>query len=194
MEAIHARPLGVHGSGLDLGFQRAFRLGLLPLRALGAAARHRLGVGARQRVGSGLGHLAGEPGPYRLGTAPSGNAGLARTHLGFLGRGHLRHRPLVVLVHQLQPFRKQHPAVLPACCAEHGLLPQHQERNALQEQLRPCLRRRPLLPDRERAHRQDFSHSPPPRGSEPQLRARRTQAQFTFQRKRASGLRAAHGC
>ena len=164
-----------------MGFQRAFRLGLLPLRTLGAVAWHRLGMGARQRVGTGLGHLAREPWPHRLGTAPSGNARLAWAHVEFLSGGHFRNRPIMVLICQLPTFRKQHPAILPAGDSKHPILPQQQERHSLHSQLGSCLRRWPRLPERLRPDRQAFPHSPPSREPEPRFRPRWPPPRLPFQ-------------
>ena len=131
VETLHSWSLGIHGSWLDMGFQRAFRLGLLPLRALGAVARSWLGMGARQRVGTGLGNVEGKPRPHRLGSASTGNSRMARTLVGFLGGDFVPHRQLVVLFRELFEFWKQHPALLPADHPEHGLFRQHHKCNSL---------------------------------------------------------------
>src|SRR5680860_510943 len=58
LATLHARALGLHRSRLDLGLQRAVRLGHLSLWPLGLLQPRRLVLGPRQSLGAGMGLLA----------------------------------------------------------------------------------------------------------------------------------------
>ena len=73
LAALHGRPLGVHRPlWLDVGLQRAIRLGDLSLRPLGILQSGRLVLGAGQPLGAGLGVVALVERLSRLGAAAAG--------------------------------------------------------------------------------------------------------------------------
>ena len=73
LAALYGRPLGVHRPlRLDVGLQRAVRLGDLSLRPLGILQSRRLVLGAGQSLGAGLGVVAFVERLSRLGAAAAG--------------------------------------------------------------------------------------------------------------------------